>query len=190
MNNKMKRGFAIASLCGILGVSVLTPQGRGFWNQLAPGQSLEMEAQAAVKKPSQVISAVKETMGSNYYPQTVYTKSNLMDLTKLTGSEVTSIAGEGPLMSGRFDKIIVVKAKKGQKAAVKKKLNAYKIAEQSNAFYPSHVLVAKTAKVVSKGRYVAYICLGSAATGETESQLFTAMKTMNQKAVTAFKNAF
>lgn len=110
---------------------------------------------------TEVISAVKEQLGEDYYPARELDYEEIENLTGITEDMIESMVAEGPMMTMHIDTFIAIKATEDNGDAVAEKLENYKsfLVEESMQ-YPMNMPKVESAKVLHYDDYVFFLMLG------------------------------
>ncbi|MBQ9988186.1 MAG: DUF4358 domain-containing protein [Clostridia bacterium] len=163
---------------------------------LAVLAALAMLAGCGKKAPEytaqQILDAVKAAYGESYLPNTPIEREMLEFEFGLDMALVEDMAAEMPMIGFHPDRVIIVKAKSGEGAAVE---SAFKTARENminnGIFYPANLPKINASQVVRNGDYVAFLLVGAADdVSATEEEMAQFALNEVQKAVEAFNALF
>lgn len=140
-----------------------------------------------------IVNAVKKAYGDSYIPNTKIDAKTLSEQYGIKKSMYDSVYAEGPMLSFQIDTFIVVKAKKGKVATVKKALNNYKkYLLKESMQYPMNAAKLPAAQVYSFGNYVVFSMLVTPehSKAQTETQILKEAKAQNKIAYDTIKKLF
>ncbi len=139
-----------------------------------------------------ILDKIKAAYGEEYLPNTPITEEMLQEMFKLDLGLVEDYAAEMPMIGFHPDRVIILKAKEGKVDELVAQLEAARTEMIGNGMtYPANIEKIQSAKVVSKGDYVAFLLVGSAENmSEDEEERLKFAEAEVQKAVEAFNSAF
>lgn len=110
---------------------------------------------------SAVRQAVVDTLGENYWPDTLI-PTEYLEGYGLTGDMYVDFWGEMPMISTHADTIIIIKAAEGQIDAVEQVLNAYRDAQVNDTMqYPMNVGKVQASRIEVVGDWACFVQLGA-----------------------------
>jgi hypothetical protein len=110
---------------------------------------------------SEVVEAIKEELGEDYYPNREMTFEEIQDFTGLSKDAIEVFIGEAPMMSIGVDTLIAIKATPGNGPTVYEGLEKYRTYLVEESFqYPMNMAKVNAAKAVQYGDYAFFIMLG------------------------------
>lgn len=109
-----------------------------------------------------VVKAVKEAYGENYYPSMPLEAQMLTDIMGINMDDVDSFYADMSAMSANIDCFIVLKAKEGKIDSVYEQLNNYREIQLNDTMcYPSNALRIQGSQIMKVGDYAVYMMLGA-----------------------------
>lgn len=137
--------------------------------------------------------AVAETLGEEYWPNTVMEPEYLQDLYGIGPDMYEEAFAETPMIGTHVDTLLIVKAKEGRTEDVEKALNAYRENEISNSMqYPMNVGKVQASRIETIDNYVCFVQLGGSAIDaaeEGDQRVMEISQEENEKALEAIRNA-
>lgn len=125
------------------------------------GWSTEMES---------IKTAVVETLGENYWPNTPISADILEGTYGITSDMYDDYLAEMPMISVNVDTLLIIKAKDGMVESVEEALNAYREAIVSDTMqYPMNVGKIQASRIETIGNYVCFVQLGADTMTASES---------------------
>lgn len=109
-----------------------------------------------------VKTALVETLGENYWPNTEIPAEFLNDIYGISADMYEEYYAEMPMISTNVDTVIIVKAKEDQVTAVEEALNAYRETMVNDTMqYPMNVGKIQASRIETFGQYVCFVQLGA-----------------------------
>lgn len=157
--NRKKRNGIMAALClaaalTACGQKTVSPEG-----EYGDGVTLK-----------EVKTAVTDTLGDHYWPNTPVSKQSLQNTYGLSEDMYDEILAEIPMLDENVDTLIVVKAKKDKVEDVEAALDGYREKMiKDNMQYPSNLGKVQASRIEIYGNYVCFVQLGADTTAAMES---------------------
>lgn len=136
-----------------------------------------------------LVAAVAESLGENYWPNMDIDAAYLENMVGLTADMYEEAAGQMPMISANVDTLITVKAKADTVGEVEAALKAYQEMLQNDTMqYPANLGKIQASKVETFGNYVCFVQLGADTTAlESEEAVIAQCEAENEKALAAIE---
>lgn len=142
---------------------------------------------------SGVAEDIASAYGENWLADTTMTEEMFKQEFPLDASLVQSFVAKMPMIGFHPDRVVLIKATKGNGAKVEEKLNEIKEEKIQNEMqYPSNIAKVQATQVVRQGDYVAFLLVGAIdeVNLDDEKAALNYAKEQVQIAVDTFNGAF
>ena len=145
----------------ILAISFLMGCGRNGSNTVNEAENQNYKGYSNTVDTMELVEAVKNELGENYYPNTQMESQMLEDIYGVESGSYEEFYGEMPAISTNVDTLVIVKANEGSEDEIEQALVSYMENSKANTMqYPMNIGKIQSSQVKTFGNYVCFVQLG------------------------------
>lgn len=145
----------------ILAIPFLVGCGRNGSNVSPETETQNYKGYSNTVDTMELVEAVKNELGENYYPNTQMESQMLEDVYGVESGSYEEFYGEMPAISTNVDTLVIVKANEGSEDEIEQALVSYMESSKADTMqYPMNIGKIQSSQVKSFGNYVCFVQLG------------------------------